>query len=45
VILKAIPDEWFCRLPGFVGSVNQLSDSTDVVSYTEVTKKLRGLYE
>ena len=43
-ILAAITDEHIRRLPGAVGSVNQLSDSTDVISYTEVTTRLRALY-
>ncbi len=43
-IMQAIPDERIRSLPGLVGSVNQLSDSTDVVSYTEVCHRLKGLY-
>ncbi len=44
-ILAAISDEHIRRLPGFVGSVNQLSDSTDVISYTQVTAKLREFFK
>ncbi len=43
-ILQAIPGERFRNLPGFVGSVNQFSESTDLVSDIQVTSRLRCLY-
>lgn len=43
-IMQAIPDERIRSLPGYVGSVNQLSESTDVIAYTEVGRRLKCLY-
>ncbi len=43
-ILAAIPGESLRALPGFVGSVNQFSESTDLISDTRVTSRLRCLY-
>lgn len=43
-ILAAIPAGRFPSVPGFVGSVNQFSESTDLISNTEVTRRLRCLY-
>lgn len=43
-IVATIPDLEIARLPSLVGSVNQVSSCTDVVSYTEVCRRLRALY-
>ncbi len=44
-LMQAIQDERIHSLPGFVGSVNQLSESTDVIAYTEVTNRLKRIYQ
>ncbi len=43
-ILQAIPDDRIRALVGFIGSVNQLSESTDIISDVEVCHRLKGLY-
>lgn len=43
-IMEAISDEQIRAIPGYVGSVNQLSNSTDVISYNAVTERLKALY-
>jgi phage gpG-like protein len=43
-IRSTIDDEWLRALP-LVGSVDQVTDSTDVKSYAAVAHRLRGLYE
>ena len=44
-IMQTIPNIGLPSLPSLVGSVNQLSASTDVVSYVEVCKRLKHLYQ
>jgi hypothetical protein len=43
-LMNAIQDKGIRALPGFIGSVNQLSESTDVISYTQVTNRLKCVY-
>uniref|UniRef100_A0A7C4PM21 DUF4037 domain-containing protein n=1 Tax=Anaerolinea thermolimosa TaxID=229919 RepID=A0A7C4PM21_9CHLR len=43
-IRSAITDEQIRALPPFIGSVNQLSESTDLVDSPEITARLRCLY-
>jgi hypothetical protein len=44
-IMQLVQNETLKSVPGYAGSVNQLSESTDVVAYVEVCKRLRSLYE
>ncbi len=43
-IRAAIPDERIRNLPNFLGSINQISTSTDLISETEVCLSLKYLY-
>ncbi|MFW9994945.1 MAG: DUF4037 domain-containing protein, partial [Candidatus Odinarchaeota archaeon] len=43
-IYKQIQDDKVKSLPKWLGSVNQYSDSTDVLAYTDKLRKLRALY-
>jgi len=43
-IMQTLPNLDLPPLPSLVGSVNQLSASTDVVSYVEVCQRLKHLY-
>jgi hypothetical protein len=43
-IMQTIPDLGIARLPSLVGSVNQVSSSTDVISYAEVCRRMKALY-
>ncbi len=45
VIWDAIEDEEVKRLPKYVGSVDQFSDSTDVEDYPHLRSKLRAVYD
>lgn len=44
-IYKQIRDEKIKSLPKWLGSVNQYSDSTDVLAYSDMLRKLRVMYE
>lgn len=44
-IVESIQDPAVRGLPPFVGSVNQISDSTDVLESVEVCRRLQKLYE
>ena len=44
-IMQTIPDIGLPALPSLVGSVNQISASTDVISYVEVCQRLKHLYQ